>query len=178
MISVSSQVYFYTKLVSSTNPPQTNKHTNKQTNKKTLRKQSFKWNSCSWKMQQVDSLGCVQSGSNPKGLHSPVCETHVNDSFLEKYPFPPTSLLQIYSQMFQQPQYLGPSKHWFWNRKIMSLLANICSLSLPAPVPRTQLHEISVLFREHLECYYDLVQSLKKQRKPMYVPPISISFSR
>ena len=30
---------------------------------------------------------CVHSGSNPKGLHSPVCEIHANNSFLEKYPF-------------------------------------------------------------------------------------------
>ena len=45
---------------------------------------------------------------------------------------------------------LGPSEQWYWNRKIKLLLANIYSLLLPAPVPRMQLHEISVPFREHL----------------------------
>lgn len=77
-------------------------------------------------------------------------------------------LLQTYSQMYQQHQYLGLPEHRLHIRKTKSLWANTCFWSLPAPVPGTQIDKISVLFREHLFSH------LRKQGKPIYVSSVSI----
>ena len=151
---------FSIKIISSTYLPQTSK----QRNNLPLAPNTVlqvKKKLCSWKIQLMDSVSiCILQGTS-RACMVQFVKFRLVTLFWKSVHSPCHPLLQTYSQVHQQHQYLGPPEHWWWIRETRSPLTNRCSLTLPAPVLGAQLHETLILVRA-LRCS---LCSLKKTKK-------------